>query len=170
MKSFLKLGFLAACLCLISMSVQAQKFGYLNSLQLLAEHPEVQKIDKDLTALEKKYKAEEERMLKAVEVKYADFLKKVQEKSISEQQMETEAKQIEKMRNDLYAYDKEKSDELLKKREQRLSPVLKKLDKVIQEVAVENGYQYIFDVSGGTFLFAKDSDNVLPLVKKKIGL
>ncbi len=154
----------------MTVSVQAQKFGYLNSLQLLAEHPEVKKIDSDLKALEKRYSEEGQRKLKAVEVKYADFLKKVQEKSMNEAQMEAEAKQIEAMRNELYAYDKEKSDELLKKREQRLSPVLKRIDVVIKQVAEENGYQYIFDISGGTFLFAEDSDDVLPLIKKKLGL
>jgi outer membrane protein len=49
-------------------------------------------------------------------------------------------------------------------------PILEKADKAIKDVAKENKYDYIFDASGGAILFAKDSDNVLSLVKTKLGI
>ena len=45
-----------------------------------------------------------------------------------------------------------------------------KQQQAIADVAKENGYSYIFDVSAGALLYQPDSDDILPLVKKKLGL
>jgi hypothetical protein len=37
-------------------------------------------------------------------------------------------------------------------------------------VAKENGFTYIFDVSAGSLLYQPESDNVLSLVKTKLGI
>ena len=34
----------------------------------------------------------------------------------------------------------------------------------------ENGYTYIFDAGVGAVLYSQDSDDIMPLVKKKLGL
>jgi hypothetical protein len=41
---------------------------------------------------------------------------------------------------------------------------------VLSAVAKENGYTFIFDVGTGAFLFYEKGDNILPLVKAKLGL
>ncbi|MEY4106382.1 MAG: hypothetical protein RL181_724, partial [Bacteroidota bacterium] len=44
-------------------------------------------------------------------------------------------------------------------------------EKTIQEVAKENGFTLVFDT--GTFnaiLHARDTDDLMPLVKKKLGI
>ena len=41
----------------------------------------------------------------------------------------------------------------------------------ISDVAKENGYTYIFDISGGAIIYhAENSSNILPLVKTKLKL
>jgi outer membrane protein len=40
----------------------------------------------------------------------------------------------------------------------------------ISEVGKENGYTYIFDVGTGAVVFFDNGDNILPLVKKKLGI
>jgi outer membrane protein len=49
-----------------------------------------------------------------------------------------------------------------------MQPIMDKARKAIEAVGKENGYQYIYDAAG--LLYAQDSDNVLPLVKAKLGL
>ncbi|RYZ39072.1 MAG: OmpH family outer membrane protein, partial [Sphingobacteriales bacterium] len=43
-----------------------------------------------------------------------------------------------------------------------------KAQKAIREVGAEGGYDYIFD--GGQLLYAKDSENIMPTVKAKLGI
>lgn len=46
-----------------------------------------------------------------------------------------------------------------------------KATNAIKEVAKENGFTYIFDMSSGAILFASEtSEDILPLVKKKLGI
>ena len=56
------------------------------------------------------------------------------------------------------------------KKEELYTPLLEKADKAIKDVAQEKGYDYIFDVSVGAVLYAKPTDDILPLVKAKMGL
>ena len=59
----------------------------------------------------------------------------------------------------------------LQEKEQKvLEPIFAKARKAIEDVAEEGGYTYIFDKSQGTILYAKDSENILGLVKKKLKL
>ena len=48
--------------------------------------------------------------------------------------------------------------------------VLLMMDQVINEVAEEGKYTYIFDKSMGTLLYAEESENIISQVKKKLGL
>ena len=56
------------------------------------------------------------------------------------------------------------------KEQELLEPILAKARKAIEDVATEGDYTYIFDKSIGSILYAKDSENVLNLVRKKLGL
>ena len=48
------------------------------------------------------------------------------------------------------------------------SPILKRAEAAIVEVAKENTYAYIFDTSAGAVVYAQPSDNVMDIVKKKL--
>jgi len=56
------------------------------------------------------------------------------------------------------------------KEQEMLEPILAKARKAIEDVATEGNYTYIFDKSIGSILYAKESENVIDLVKKKLGL
>jgi outer membrane protein len=49
-------------------------------------------------------------------------------------------------------------------------PLITKARSAIADVASENGYTYILDVSMGVVLYFEAGDDVLPLVKAKLGL
>ena len=42
--------------------------------------------------------------------------------------------------------------------------------KAIDEVAKEGEFTFIFDSGSGSFLFAAESENIINLVKSKLGL
>jgi len=50
-------------------------------------------------------------------------------------------------------------------------PIYEKANNAIQEVAKENKFTYVFDLAARSIIyFSEDSENVLPLVKKKLGI
>mgnify|MGYP000660335397 CR=1 FL=1 len=48
--------------------------------------------------------------------------------------------------------------------------LLEKAQNAINEVAEENNYTYIFDISLGSIVYGKESKDIMPLVKTKLGI
>ena len=61
-------------------------------------------------------------------------------------------------------------ESIQKKKEEIYGPILKKAEDAIKELAKEKGYSYIFDTSLGSVIYAQDGDNIMPMVKAKLGL
>ena len=57
-----------------------------------------------------------------------------------------------------------------KKREEKLKPILEKVNNAIQTVAKENGYLYVIDATAGTLLYADEANDLQNLVRTKLGL
>ena len=65
----------------------------------------------------------------------------------------------------------EAEQDLAKQRAELLKPIQEKAFKAVNDVAEENGFTYVFDMGTGAVLYASDStEDILPLVKKKLGL
>ena len=48
--------------------------------------------------------------------------------------------------------------------------MIEKANQAINNVAKENGFTYVFDTASGSLLVFPDGDDILPLVKTKLGL
>ena len=55
------------------------------------------------------------------------------------------------------------------KRGEYLKPINERMAKAIQEVGADNKYTYIFDSAAAAYI-APDADNVIALVKAKLGI
>ena len=58
-------------------------------------------------------------------------------------------------------------DQLLKKQQELMAPVLEKVQKAIEAVAKEKGYTYILDAAAGV-LYADPQYDVSDLVRQKL--
>ncbi len=67
-------------------------------------------------------------------------------------------------------FSQQADTDLQEKQVTLLQPLLDKAKNAINTVAKENGYAYIFDVGTGAFLYYEKGDNIMPLVKAKLGL
>lgn len=159
------------CGILLSVSVQAQsnlKFGHINSTQLLGQMPETKAADSSL----QKFGASLENQLKTMTAEYqskiADF--KSKEASMAEPIRDAKLKEISDLEERIQAFQESAQTSMQKKKEELYTPILKKAEDAINGIAKEKGYSYIFDSSAGTLLFAQESDDILPLVKGKLGL
>ncbi|MCB0583788.1 MAG: OmpH family outer membrane protein [Phaeodactylibacter sp.] len=149
-------------------TVQAQKFGYVNSTAILAEMPEVKQMEANLEALQKQLQKKGQSMVEQLQQDYAVVQQKAASGDLSPKQQEEEAKKLEDQQAEIAKFEQDMMKQLQDKRNKELQPILEKVNQAITDVAKENGFQFIFDE--GVILYAADSQNVEDLVKAKLGL
>lgn len=155
---------------LAAISVNAQKFGYLNSAQLLAELPEVKSADTQLETYQKQLMSSGESMVKKLETKYQAYAKEAQEGLLSQVEMQKKEQELSEEQQKIQAYEVEVQQKILSKREELYKPILDKVKVALEGIGKEEGYTMIFDSSAGTILHANDSENLMSKVKSKLGM
>lgn len=147
---------------------QAPKLGYISSTELLSIMPEVTKADTDLKAYAKTYEDQLTAMGKEFQTKVADYQNK--QKTMSDAMREVTEKELTQLQDRIESTQQSAQEKIAKKKEELYRPILERADKAIKDVAIEKGYDYVFDASAGSLLYAKDADNILNLVKAKLGI
>lgn len=164
-----KIVFLITCGLLVSNLVIAQtKFGWIDSRELLKAMPEVAKSESDMQTYAKQFQDQLQSMQQEYEKKVKEF--QAGEKTMTDAVKEVKVKEIQDLEGRIQSTNQSAQEKVEKKRQEMLQPILDKADKAIKDIAKEKGYDYIFDASTGTLLHAKDTENILPLVKAKLGL
>jgi len=166
---FMKMALLGLIMTL-SFSMSAQKFGYVNSAQLLAELPEVKAADADLETYQKQLMSSGETMVKKLETKYQAYAKEAQEGLLSQVEMAKKEEELGKEQQKIQAYELEVQNKILAKREELYKPILDKVKSALETIGKEQGYTMIFDSSAGTILHANDTENLMSQVKAKLGM
>jgi outer membrane protein len=156
-----------AFLC-VGMTLNAQKFGYLNSALLLSELPEVKAADSELTAYQKQLVAQGETMVKKFETKYQKYVQEANEGVLSQVQMQQKEGELGQEQQKIQQYEVEVQQKIMKKREELYQPILDKVKLALDAIGKENGYTMIFDASNGVILHANESEDVMSLVKAKL--
>lgn len=160
---------LFACLMFIGTATFAQtKFGYIDSRELLSLMPEVRRADSNLQNFAKSYRDQLETMGKEYQKKVQEFQGK--EKTMTEAVKEVSIKEIQQLEERIQSTQQSAEEKVAKKKEELYSPILEKADKAIKDVAKANNFDYIFDAAQGLLLYANEGDNILPLVKTKLGI
>lgn len=164
------LGIFSLCVLAFATTTQAQniKLAHINSQELLSVMPEMTKGENDLKAFAKVYQDQLESMGKEFDKKIQDY--RAAEKTMSEPAKEVKQKELADLENRIQSTQASAEEKIAKKREEIYKPILEKANTAIKAVAVEKGYTYIFDAAGGLLLHANDSENILPLVKTKLGI
>ena len=160
--------FLTLTAARVTAQTAAPKFGYISSQELLSIMPDVIKADTQLKVYAKTYTDQLENMGREFEKKAEDYQKNAA--TMTEAVREVKEKELADLRTRFQSTEASANDKVAKKKEELYKPILDKADKAIKDVAKEKGYDYVFDASGGALLYAKDSDNIMPLVKAKLGI
>jgi len=168
MKNWIKIGSLAIMLMGIATAVQAQKFGYVNSSAILADLPEVKQAESNLEALQQQLQKKGESMVKALQDDFMELQKQVQAGTLAPKQQSEREKKLQEEEQKIAKFEQDMRKQIQEKRDELLSPIYEKVNQAIQDVAKENGYQFIFDE--GVLLYAEDSQDVSELVKAKLGV
>jgi outer membrane protein len=170
MKKSFKLLFFTVAFAAFTLSVQAQKFGYINSQELISQLPEVKEANAKIETLKKQLQKKGEDMITSLRTKYNDLQKKQNEGLLSPKEIETEAAILKEEENKLGSFEQTSQQKIYEKSEELLAPIQGTINNAIKEVATEYGYTYIFDSSLGLVLYADPGTDVSSLVKAKLGL
>lgn len=144
------------------------KLGHINSTALLQAMPETKTADSALS----KYGKSLEEQLKTMSGEYDKKVEayKKDEPNMSDPIKDTRVKEITDLEERIRNFQQSAQDNIQKKKEELYQPIIKKADVAIKAVAKDKGYTYIFDAGVGVLLYANDSDDIMSLVKGKLGL
>jgi outer membrane protein len=162
----LKTLLLIAVLTLGFGSIQAQnKTAHINFQELVSLMPETKTMTDDLTKLDKTQQDD----LKTAEATLKAKLTKYQAEAVSQTPEENKKRQLEVQQDEqrLYSSAQAAQASLGEKRNEKLTPIVEKAQKAVNDVAKEKGIAYVFDSS--TLLTATGTD-LMAAVKKKLGI
>ncbi|MCO4293201.1 OmpH family outer membrane protein [Solitalea sp. MAHUQ-68] len=144
------------------------KFGHINVNELIAAMPDIKVADKAVQDFTGTLDAQMKTMGTEYQTKIADYQSK--EKTMTDAVKETKVKEIQDLEKRIGDFQQKAQQDISKKQEEVYAPVLKKAEDAIKTVAKENNIAYVFDSSKGVLIQFPDGDNILPLVKKKLGI
>ncbi len=147
----------------------AQKFGHINSQQLLFESPLVKEADTQIQTYQDGLVNKGKGMVSSFEANYKKYVSEVEAGGLSKVQMSQREAELGKAQQAIQKYEVEVQQKIAAKKEELYKPILDKAKKAIDEVGAEGSYTMIFDTGGNGLLFAVEGEDLLAKVKAKLG-
>jgi outer membrane protein len=152
------------------MSIFAQKFGYVNSAEIIQVMPEFAKAQKELQELEKMYTDEYNSVRTEMEKKGTDF-EKMQKDSVPENILKRRYEELMQLDERLRTYAQEITANLQQAEQTKMMEIQKALRDALDAVGAEGSYVCIFDLSGGMPYISKTlCEDLTMKVRAKLGI
>ena len=150
-------------------TLNAQKFAYVNTSELIEAHPQVPLSNKALEAYSDSLVVPFEEKAAAFQKRYEFFVEEVNAGTLSKISQDARAKELQAEQQMLQAEDQQIQTALEMKRDMLLKPILAEIDGIIQAKGKEGKYTMIFDTSvTGALLYAQESDDLTAEIKAMI--
>jgi outer membrane protein len=170
MKNILK-AVLVITLMIAATTAWAQsnlKIGYIDSQALIELMPQKDSVETQLVAYQRSLEEQIGAMYLEYQNKVADYTNNVD--GMSDIIKQTKEREIADLETRITEFQQSAEQEFGIKQQELYDPLITKAKDAINEVAKANGYTYILDVSMGVVLYFEGGDDVLPLVRAKLGL
>jgi len=166
----MKKTLLTICLIVAGLfsAVAQNKLGYINSNELLSIMPESSAMQEELQSYAKGLESSLAAMQAEGEKKLSDYQQN--EASMSDLVKQDKVRELESIQQRILEFQQNAQESLAAKEQELITPILDKARNAIEDVAKEGNFTYIFDASTGNILYAAESENILSLVKAKLGL
>lgn len=170
MKKLIKISFLFVAFAFMTTTVNAQKFGYVFSMQILAEFPETKQADANLETLQKMLEKEFKAAYDGAQKLAADYQAKFEAGTLSPIQQQEAQATMQAKEKEILKKQQDMQGKIEKKRNDLYGPILEKVDAAIKEVAKEDGLTMVFNADMQILLYADESTNITDKVKAKLGM
>ncbi len=167
MRFFAAIAMIAAT---TTISFSQQKIGWINSAAIMEKLPEAQDAQRQIDNLLADWQGELAKLQNTWQKKYEEYDKKKliltdQLRAQSEKELQDLDKKISDYRNKKFG----QNGELFNKQNELMKPVQNKIFKVVQDIAKEDDYDYIFDKSADIILmYSKDSHDLTAKVLERL--
>ena len=165
MKKLVVLGFIAVAAFATNNASAQLKTAYVSIDEVVQLMPEYKKAMGDLAQYDS-----------ALQINYAetvqelnrqDSILKADSSKMSNAVKAAKRENLKKLFTELQGYEQSYQQQMQAKNEELLSPVAQKANALINDVAKTNGYTYVFRKEA--LLVYPEADDLLPMVKKKLG-
>ena len=156
-------------LMMAPMAVFAQKFGHVNSQEIMQAMPEFAKARTEIDELTKQYEADLKSMQEEFQKKYEEFEKLPDNTPDAIKQRRQQ--ELQDMSQKIQQTYQDNQQALQKEQSNRLQAIHTKILDAIKSVGQAGGYVYIMDVTSGIpYISTTLSTDVTKEVKAKLGL
>ena len=158
MKKAIKLT-LAVVLVMGSTSLFAQKFGRINTQEIIMAMPETKTMQDNIETMNVEFNTKLQDFQKNYNT-FSDAIKEVKEKELNDMQTRTRE------------FQERAQQDYQKKQNELLAPIIDKAKSAIDKVAAAGGFLVVFDTSTGSLAYFDEATltDVAPAVKKELGI
>lgn len=175
--AFVRRGALLAAvvfgLCGLTGKARAQQeIGYIDTQYILKQLPEYATVQEKLDKLEQKWRAEIKRKEKQVqelqdEYQAWELLYTEEERKKKRQAIEQARREVEQLRQQYFGPE----GRLYTRQKELMRPIQERILKAAEEVATQEGYDYVFDKGGKVlFIYARQEHDLSDSVLQELGI
>jgi outer membrane protein len=171
MKNLLKTFAIFTFIVLLAFSGKAQnpvKLGYVDFNGLIASMPGIDSVKIKLQKYQQSLTDQMDAMGAEFESKYTDYQAKAA--GMSDLIKQTKEKELTDLQGRIDAFKNKAQQDLQTKQQELLQPIITKAKDAVRDVAKENKYTYILNAIEDVILYSEPADDIMPLVKKKLGI
>ncbi|GGE38779.1 OmpH family outer membrane protein [Psychroflexus planctonicus] len=151
----------------LSSNLMAQStVAHINSQELIETMESYKDAMAELDKIDKTYRTQIDEMLKEAQKTNERYQAEANTKTEEENQRRMQ--KLQEMQDNIMGFSEDAQEQLKKKQETMLRPILEKAREVIQKVAREKGYEYVLDSSTGTGVLLADGYNLMDDVRAEI--
>jgi outer membrane protein len=166
-----KIIFLSIILLSFSATTFAQlNVAYVDSDTIMKEYADAQDAQQKIDAIIQEWQEEIAKLEDEWKKKYDDYEKR--KLILSDQKRVELEKELVKLEDEISSFKQTKfgvNGELFQKQDEIMKPIQNKVFNVINEIAVEEDFDFVFDRSGDMmFVFAKEEYDITALVLDKL--
>ena len=145
------------------------KIGHVNTQELVQTHPDIDSIHAVLEQEQKDMQEVYNDMLQEQQTKMDAFEK--ESAGYSEIMKKSKQEELLALSQKIQNYNQTANQRIRQRNMELIQPIYQEVNQAISDVAKENGFTYILDVSSGNIAFiSDDAEDITPKVKEKLGI
>lgn len=147
--------------------------GYTNVELVLTYMPETRQMEQNLQTYEKTLQQKYQVKNDYYQAKLMEYYEKQQSNGLSPAEDQVRREELVRLEDEIKQFGADSEQQLVAKRTELLAPILEKLQRAIDDVAQEKGYDYVFNqLSSGTslILYGPKEKDITEDLMKKLGI
>lgn len=158
---------LLAIMIAMPMMAFAQKFGTVNSEEIITAMPEMKEIQSQLEAASKKYEDEFANLRTEMDKKFNEY--QAMDESTPQTIRDRRLQELQELQQKIEQFRTTATQDLQAQQQRLSAPIQEKVINAINAVGSEGGFTMIFEAMVPIYT-GSDAVDVTPLVKAKLGL